>query len=57
MSSFICEQCGTAICDTPQGYISECPHYPLETLNLVHPIFVELLKAFRPEDDPRKEMK
>jgi hypothetical protein len=52
MSSFICEQC-----DTPHGYINGCEHHPLETLNPVHPIFVELLSDFRKEDDPWKEMK
>lgn len=46
MSSFFCEKCNKAIIDTPNGYISECKHYPLskkqkkisntfnETLNL-----------------------
>lgn len=28
MSNFICEVCGVAICDTPSGYITRCPHYP-----------------------------
>jgi len=29
MSSFNCEHCGTAIIDTPDGYVTECEHYPL----------------------------
>ena len=30
MSSFICPECGTEILDTPTGYITGCPHYPLK---------------------------
>lgn len=30
MSNFNCEKCGTALLDTPQGYITECEHYPFE---------------------------
>jgi hypothetical protein len=30
MSSFICADCGAEILDTPQGYITGCPHYPLK---------------------------
>lgn len=32
MSSFICEHCGALILDTPQGYVTECEHYPMEAL-------------------------
>ena len=28
MSHFNCEHCGTAIIDTPDGYITGCEHYP-----------------------------
>ncbi len=28
MSSFYCDKCKKAIIDTPQGYITECKHYP-----------------------------
>lgn len=30
MSSFKCEKCGKEIIDSPQGYVTECEHYPLE---------------------------
>jgi len=30
MSSFICERCGAEIWDSPFGYLTGCPHYPLE---------------------------
>lgn len=30
MSSFLCEQCGAAILDSPHGYTTGCEHYPLE---------------------------
>lgn len=30
MSSFQCELCNYNIIDTDQGYVSACPHYPLE---------------------------
>ena len=33
MSSFICEKCGMAIVDSPDGYITECLHYPREKMN------------------------
>jgi len=32
MSSFFCEVCGKEILDTPDGYITECEHYPLKAL-------------------------
>jgi len=32
MSSFTCEHCGTDILDTEKGYITECEHYPFDTL-------------------------
>ena len=28
MSNFICEYCGTACIDTPNGYKTGCEHYP-----------------------------
>ena len=28
MSSFYCVKCGTAIIDSPNGYITGCEHYP-----------------------------
>ena len=28
MSSFYCSKCGALITDSPDGYISFCPHYP-----------------------------
>ena len=30
MSSFYCEWCNAEIVDTPQGYVTECEHYPLD---------------------------
>lgn len=33
MSSFYCEHCGTAIEDTPRGYVTGCEHYPLEKID------------------------
>lgn len=30
MSSFLCEHCGEIISDTPNGYVTGCPHYPIE---------------------------
>lgn len=32
MSSFNCEHCGKAIIDTQRGYVTECPHYPLDNV-------------------------
>ena len=29
MSNFICKKCGTMIQDTPNGYVTECEHYPI----------------------------
>lgn len=29
MSNFECEKCGTAIIDSPRGYVTGCDHYPL----------------------------
>ena len=29
MSSFLCEHCNANIIDTPNGYVTECKHYPL----------------------------
>lgn len=29
MSNFFCVKCGTEILDSPDGYITECIHYPL----------------------------
>lgn len=31
MSSFYCEHCGAACCDSPQGYITGCQHYLPDT--------------------------
>lgn len=33
MSSFFCPHCGKSIIDTPNGYVTGCEHYPLETKN------------------------
>lgn len=33
MSSFHCPHCGTAILDSPRGYVTECRHYPLEKID------------------------
>ena len=32
MSSFNCEHCGTPIIDTHRGYVTGCPHWPLENI-------------------------
>ena len=37
MSSFICEKCGAEILDTPDGYITECEHYPMEICSVDNP--------------------
>ena len=29
MSNFYCDKCGTALIDSPHGYITECEHYPI----------------------------
>ena len=31
MSNFKCEKCGTVCYDTPNGYITGCEHYPVDT--------------------------
>jgi hypothetical protein len=36
MSSFTCPKCNTDIIDSPQGYITSCPHYKLENRTRVH---------------------
>jgi hypothetical protein len=41
MSSFICQECNKPIVDTPQGYVTECEHWPLP------------LPAWKREDAPR----
>lgn len=28
MSSFVCEKCGAEIIDSPDGYLTECEHWP-----------------------------
>lgn len=35
MSSFNCEHCGTAIIDTPRGYITSCEHHKAEDINML----------------------
>lgn len=30
MSNFICTQCGMAIIDSPNGYVTECEHYKMD---------------------------
>jgi hypothetical protein len=30
MSHFLCEICNAAILDSPNGYVTGCPHYPIE---------------------------
>ena len=30
MSNFLCEHCCKEIIDSPNGYITECPHHPKE---------------------------
>lgn len=32
MSSFKCEICHKDIIDTAKGYVTECPHYPIEKI-------------------------
>ena len=36
MSSFTCPKCGADILDSPQGYTTGCPHFPLENRTRVH---------------------
>lgn len=33
MSNFVCEICGAACIDSPEGYVTGCEHYPLVTLS------------------------
>lgn len=35
MSNFHCKHCGTAIVDTPNGYITGCEHYPIEQVKRI----------------------
>jgi len=30
MSNFICEKCGKAVYDSPDGYVTGCEHYPAD---------------------------
>ena len=30
MSNFTCEHCSTDIIDSPEGFVTECEHYPKE---------------------------
>jgi hypothetical protein len=30
MSSFICDQCGAEVLDSPDGYTTSCEHFPIE---------------------------
>ncbi len=30
MSNFQCSQCGTALIDSPTGYVTGCEHHPIE---------------------------
>lgn len=32
MNSFICEECGAKVVDSPKGYTKGCEHYPVETI-------------------------
>ena len=36
MSSFTCPRCGADILDSPRGYTTGCPHFPLENRTRVH---------------------
>jgi len=33
MSNFNCDKCGTAIIDSPTGYVTSCEHYKAENVN------------------------
>lgn len=33
MSSFTCQQCQTDILDSDGGYLTGCPHWPIESQN------------------------
>jgi hypothetical protein len=35
MSNFICHKCGKSITDSPNGYITECKHYPITNFKLL----------------------
>jgi len=37
MSSFICKKCGAEIIDSPNGYLTECEHWPKERLRPLGP--------------------
>ena len=48
MSSFYCEWCKAEIVDTPQGYVTECEHYPLD-LQKANKIAME--RMYQPSGD------
>lgn len=56
MSNFNCEQCGTAIIDSPAGYVTGCEHYPIECNSKCEP--GELCScAWLNNDDNKPEVK
>jgi hypothetical protein len=43
MSSFICDKCGTEIIDSPDGYLTECEHWPKERLKPLGPQYTTMI--------------
>ena len=51
MSNFTCEHCGTDIIDSPEGFVTECKHYPREQVRDAAPVLPpfrndELMRLF-----------
>lgn len=46
MSNFNCEHCGTAIIDSPRGYITSCEHYKVENIARLHEFQVDVPQDF-----------
>lgn len=42
MSSFNCPECGTAIIDSPKGYITSCEHHKAENVNVLRSKYFEV---------------
>jgi len=60
MSNFRCDICGKNILDSPRGYVTGCPHYPLSERTTLSPnlkgrIRHDILKKMR--EDSLKELK
>ena len=48
VSNFHCEHCGTAIIDSPTGYVAGCEHYPLGGPERMPESVLETLERYLP---------